>query len=77
MSTIAELFTWLYLVPIIFLIAINSWFADDFTPQESSQYKILKFIPLLNIMLGAFMLIAWSKFCIEYIYDKLKKQKNV
>ena len=77
MTTFAELVTWLYLVPIIFLIVINSWFRDDFTPQESSQYKILKYMPFLNIMLSAFMLIAWSKFCVEYIYNKLKKKKNV
>ena len=77
MTTIAELFAWLYIFPLIFLIALNYWFSDDFTTQESSQYKILKFIPFLNIMLGAFMLIAWSKYCVEYIYDKLKKQKNV
>jgi hypothetical protein len=77
MTFFSELFTWLYLFPIIILIAINSWFRDDFTPQESSQYKILKFIPFMNIMLASFMLIAWSKFCIEYIYNKLKKEKNV
>ena len=74
MTTFAELVTWLYLVPIIFLIVINSWFRDDFTPQESSQYKILKFIPFLNIMLSSFMLIAWSKYSIEYIYNRLKKK---
>jgi hypothetical protein len=34
----------------------------------------LKFMPVLNIMLGAFLFIAWSKFCIEYIYNKLKKK---
>jgi hypothetical protein len=74
MYTLVELFTWLYAFPLIFLIALKNWFADDFTSQESSQYKILKFIPFLNIMLGAFMLIAWSKYCVEYIYDKLKKK---
>jgi hypothetical protein len=74
MYTLVELFAWIYAFPLIFLIALNSWFSDDFTPQESSQYKILKFIPFLNIMLGAFMLIALSKFCIEYIYNRLKKK---
>ena len=74
MTTIAELFTWLYLVPIIFLIAVNSWFAKDFSPQENAQYKILKFMPILNILLLAFLLIAWSKYSIEYIYDKFKKK---
>jgi hypothetical protein len=74
MTTFAEWFTWLYLVPIIFLIVINSWFRDDFTPQESAQYKILKYMPFLNIMLAAFMLIAWSKYSIEYIYNRLKRK---
>ena len=74
MTTFAELFTWLYAFPLIFLIAINSWFRDDFTTQESAQYKIIKFMPFLNIMLSAFMLVAWSKFCVEYIYNKLKKK---
>jgi len=74
MTTIAELFTWLYLFPIILLIALHSWFAKDFSTQESAQYKILKFIPFLNILLLVFLGIAWSKFCIEYIYDKLKKK---
>lgn len=74
MITFAELFTWLYLFPLIFLIAINSWFSDSFSTQENSQFKILKFMPILNIMLGAFLFIAWSKFCIEYIYNKLKKK---
>lgn len=74
MITFAELFTWLYLIPLIFLIAINSWFSDSFSTQENSQFKILKFMPVLNIMLGAFLFIAWSKFCIEYIYNKLKKK---
>ena len=74
MITFAELFTWLYLIPLIFLIAINSWFSDSFSTQEKSQFKILKFMPVLNIMLGAFLFIAWSKFCIEYIYNKLKKK---
>ena len=74
MTTFAELFTWLYAVPLIFLIAINSWFRNDFTMQENAQYKIIKFMPFLNIMLSAFMFIAWSKFCVEYIYNKLKKK---
>jgi hypothetical protein len=74
MTKFAELITWLYLFPIIILIGINSWFKDDFTPQESSQYKILKFIPFLNIMLSAFMLIAWSKYSIEYIYNRFKRK---
>jgi hypothetical protein len=74
MTIFAELFVWLYAFPLIFLIAINSWFSDDFTTQENSQYKIIKFIPFLNIMLSAFMLIAWAKYCIEYIYNKLKKK---
>ena len=77
MTTIAELFTWLYLLPIILLISLHSWFAKDFSSQESAQYKILKFMPFLNILLLAFLGIAWSKYCIEYIYDKLKKEKNV
>ena len=74
MNTIAELFTWLYAFPLIFLIAVFSWFKDDFTMHENAQFKIIKFIPFLNILLSAFMFIAWSKFCIEYIYDKLKKK---
>lgn len=77
MYTIIELFTWLYAFPLIFLIAVNSFFSNNFSSQENSQYKILKFIPFLNIMLGAFMFIAWSKFCVEYIYNKMKKQKDV
>jgi hypothetical protein len=74
MTTFAELFTWLYAFPLIFLIAINSWFSDNFTTQENAQYKIIKFMPFLNVMLSAFMLVAWSKFCVEYIYNKLKKK---
>ena len=74
MTTFAELFTWLYAVPLIFLIAINSWFRNDFTMQENAQYKIIKFMPFLNVLLSAFMLVAWSKFCVEYIYNKLKQK---
>lgn len=74
MTIFTELFIWLYAFPLIFLIAIFSWFRDDFTTQESAQFKIIKFIPFVNIMLSAFMLIAWSKFCVEYIYNKLKKK---
>jgi hypothetical protein len=74
MTTLVELFVWLYAFPLIFLIAIFSWFKDDFTNQETAQFKIIKFMPFLNIMLSAFMFIAWSKFCVEYIYNKLKKK---
>jgi len=77
MTTFVELFTWLYLLPIIALIAFHSWFSKGFSAQESAQYKILKFMPFLNILLLVFLGIAWSKFCVEYIYNKLKKEKNV
>lgn len=74
MSTFTELFIWLYALPLIFLTALFYWFSDDFKKHEISLFKILKFIPFLNLTLGAFMMIAWLKFCIEYIYDKLKKK---
>jgi len=77
MTTLTELFTILYLVPIIFLIAFHSWFSKNFSMQENAQYKILKLMPFLNILLLLFLVIALSKYCVEYIYNKLKKQKDV
>lgn len=74
MTTLTELFIWLYALPIVILLFFNSWFKKDLTKQEQTQFKLLRVIPFMNILLCAFMIVAWGKYQIEIAYEKLKKK---
>lgn len=74
MTTLNELFIWLYALPIVILLFFNSWFKQDLTKQEQTQFKLLRVIPFMNILLCAFMIVAWGKYQIEIAYEKFKKK---
>lgn len=74
MTTLTELFIWLYALPIVILLFFNSWFKKDLTKQEQTQFKLLRVIPFMNILLCAFMIVAWGKYQIEIAYEKFKKK---
>lgn len=74
MTTLTELFIWLYVFPIVILMFFNSWFKQDLTKQEQTQFKLLRVIPFMNILLCAFMIVAWGKYQIEIAYEKFKKK---
>lgn len=74
MTTLTELFIWLYALPIVILLFFNSWFKQDLTKQEQTQFKLLRVIPFMNILLCAFMIVAWGKYQIEIAYEKFKKK---
>ena len=74
MTTFTELFIWLYAFPIVILMFFNSWFKKDLTKQEHAQFKLIRVIPFMNILLCVFMIVAWGKYQIEVAYEKFKKK---
>lgn len=74
MTTFTELFLWLYAFPILILVLFNSWFKADLNKQEQAQFKLLRVIPFMNILLCAFMIVAWGKYQIEVAYNKFKNK---